>query len=93
VRVIDGVARLGEGGPLAGGTAHLLDVVRQCVGAGLDAAAAVTAATRTPAEALGIDAGTLRPGARADLVVTDAALHPTGVMRAGSWVGPEDFRS
>jgi N-acetylglucosamine-6-phosphate deacetylase len=93
VRVVDGVARLGEDGPLAGGTAHLLDVVRRCVGAGIDAAAAVTAATRTPAEALGIDAGTLRPGARADLVVTDAALHPTGVMRAGSWVGPEDFRS
>ena len=93
VRVVDGVARLGDDGPLAGGTAHLLDVVRQCVGAGVDAAAAVKAATRTPAEALGIDVGTLRPGANADLVVTDAALRPTGVMRGAGWVEPEDFRS
>jgi N-acetylglucosamine-6-phosphate deacetylase len=93
VRVVGGVARLGDGGPLAGGTAHLLEVVRRCVGAGIDVAAAVTAATRIPAEMLGIDVGTLRPGARADLVVTDAALHPTGVMRGGRWVEPEDFRS
>jgi N-acetylglucosamine-6-phosphate deacetylase len=93
VRVVGGVARLDEDGPLAGGTAHLLDVVRRCVGAGIDVAAAVTAATRTPAEAVGIDVGTLRPGARADLVVTDATLHPIRVMRGGRWVEPEDFRS
>jgi N-acetylglucosamine-6-phosphate deacetylase len=93
VRVAGGVARLGDDGPLAGGTAHLLDVVRRCVGAGIDVAAAVTAATRTPAEALGVDVGTLRPGVRADLVVTDAALRPTRVMKGGRWVAPEDFPS
>jgi N-acetylglucosamine-6-phosphate deacetylase len=93
VRVIGGVARLGEDGPLAGGTAHLLDVVRRCVGAGVDLAGAVMAATRTPAEALGIGVGTLRPGARADLVMTDGQLRPTRVMRGGRWVEPEDFRS
>jgi N-acetylglucosamine-6-phosphate deacetylase len=93
VRVIGGVARLGDGGTLAGGTTHLLEVVRRCVGAGIELAAAVTAAARTPAEALGIDVGRLRAGTRADLVVTDAELRPTGVMRAGRWVAPEDFRS
>jgi N-acetylglucosamine-6-phosphate deacetylase len=91
VRVQGGVARLGDGGPLAGGTAHLSEVVRRCVGAGVDVAAAVTAATRTPAEALGIDAGVLLPGARADLVVTDRDLRPIRVMRGGRWVGQEDF--
>jgi N-acetylglucosamine-6-phosphate deacetylase len=93
VRVVDGVARLGDDGPLAGGTAHLLDVVRRCVGAGVDLVAAVTAATRTPAEAIGIDTGALRSEARADLVVTDRDLHPTGVMRGGRWAAPEDFPS
>ena len=90
VRVVGGVARLGEGaeGPLAGGTAHLLDVVRRCVDAGVDLTAAVAAASSGPAAVLGIDAraGTLAPGRPADLVVTDRALQPLRVMRGGVWV-------
>lgn len=89
VRVHDGVARLvdGDDAPLAGGTAHLLDVVRRCVHAGIPLTDAVTAATRTPAQVLG--AGTwpeLVAGRTADLVVTDAELRPVRVMRAGEWV-------
>ncbi len=91
VRVVDGVARLGEGseGPLAGGTADLLAVVRRCVEAGVDLASAVAAATSSPAAALGLDAraGTLAPGRPADLVVADAELRPLRVMRAGDWIG------
>lgn len=88
IRVRGGVARTGPDGPLAGGTAHLLDVVRRCVDAGIDIADAVTAATRTPARAAGLDdtAGVLAPGRRANLVVTDADLHPAEVMRAGEWL-------
>ena len=90
VRVIGGVARLGEGaeGPLAGGTADLLEVVRRCVAAGVDLASAVEAATSSPAAALGLDAlaGTLAPGRPADLVVADEDLRPLRVMRSGVWV-------
>ncbi|MFZ5846665.1 MAG: N-acetylglucosamine-6-phosphate deacetylase [Actinomycetota bacterium] len=89
VTVDDGIARIGSDGPLAGGTAHLLDVVRRCVRAGVDIVDAVTAATRTPARAAGLGgtAGVLAPGGRADLVITDANLRPVAVMRAGDWLG------
>jgi N-acetylglucosamine-6-phosphate deacetylase len=92
VRVADGVARIvtpdehGEpvAGAIAGGTAHLLDVVRHAVAAGVPLADAVLAAGRTPASVLGrTDIGVLVPGARADVLVTDGALHPLRVLRAG----------
>lgn len=92
---LDGVAKDGPedpGGPgdrpLAGGTAHLLDVVRRTVAGGVDLATAVTAATTTPAGVLGLPPGGLEPGARADLVVVDAQLRPVRVMRGGRWVAP-----
>lgn len=90
VRVRGGVARLADGddAPLAGGTAHLLDVVRRCALAGVPLTDAVTAATRTPAGVLGWSAWPeLTPGREADLVVTDADLRPVRVMRDGDWVG------
>ena len=74
---------------LAGGTANLLDVVRRTVReTGTCLADAVTAASRTPARALGVDdeVGELRPGLRADLLVVDDALMPVRVMRAGAWL-------
>lgn len=84
VTVEDGVARLSEGGSIAGGTATLLDVVRWTVReAGVSLADAVLAATATPAEALALPAGRLRPGDRADLVVTSDALELVLVLRAG----------
>ncbi len=90
VRVHAGVARLSDGddAPLAGGTAHLLDVVRRCVDAGVELEDAVTAATTTPASVLGLEGPhALVEGARGDLVVVDADLRPVRVMRAGDWVG------
>ncbi len=88
VVVADGVARLAdgsaEGGAIAGGTAHLLDVVRHTVAAGVPLADAVRAASLTPAGVLGrSDVGALEVGRRADLVVTDAALGVQSVVRAG----------
>ncbi|MBU4213357.1 MAG: amidohydrolase family protein [Actinobacteria bacterium] len=88
VRVADGVARLitsdGSVGAIAGGTAHLLDVVRSVVGAGVAVADAVSSATRTPARLLGlVDRGELAPGLRADVLVTDPDLHPRRVIRTG----------
>lgn len=87
VRVADGVARLTEGGAIAGGTAHLVDVVRATVAAGVPLVDAVRAAATTPAEVLGrADLGALEAGCRADVLVTDPDLHPRAVLRAGRWV-------
>jgi N-acetylglucosamine-6-phosphate deacetylase len=88
VRVGGGVARLleedGSAGAIAGGTAHLLDVVRSVVHAGIGLVAAVRAAATTPAEVLGrADLGALVPGRRADVVVTDGDLQCVAVYRAG----------
>lgn len=87
VDVVDGVARLAGGGAIAGGTAHLVDVVRSTVAAGVPLERAVRAASLTPADVLGrADVGALEAGRRADVLVTDAHLRPVRVMRAGRWV-------
>ncbi|MEN0129830.1 MAG: amidohydrolase family protein [Brevundimonas sp.] len=91
VRVADGVARIvepdGTSGAIAGGVAHLLDVLRRVVDAGVPLVDAVRAAATTPAEVLGRDdLGALARGRRADVLVTDEALSPVRVMRAGQWV-------
>ncbi|MFT3943524.1 MAG: amidohydrolase family protein [Ancrocorticia sp.] len=83
VHVTNGVARL-RGGNLAGGTSHLLDVVRNCVSAGVSLPDAVTMASRTPARVLGRDdVGVLQAGCRADVVVVDEMLHAQRVYRRG----------
>jgi len=89
VQVSGGVARLVHGGALAGGTAHLLDVVRTTVAGGVPLVDAVRAASTTPAEVLGdVRIGALEAGRRADVVVTDDELRVVEVMRAGTVVGP-----
>ncbi|HEY0118664.1 MAG TPA: amidohydrolase family protein [Cellulomonas sp.] len=95
VRVAGGVARIveadGSAGSIAGGTAHLLDVVRCTVGAGVPLVDAVRAASVTPADVLGRrDLGSLVAGHRADLVVVDDDLRPRRVMRRGAWLGDGD---
>lgn len=85
VTVTAGVART-VSGSLAGGTAHLLEVVRRAVHhAGIALPAAVRAASLTPAELLGLagQRGHLGVGTRADLVCVDADLRPTSVLLAG----------
>jgi N-acetylglucosamine-6-phosphate deacetylase len=87
VRVGGGVARLADGDAIAGGTAHLLDVVRCVTAAGIPLERAVRAASGTPAIVLGRrDLGALEAGRRADVVVVDADLAPLRVLRAGEWV-------
>ena len=88
VTVKDGVATLTEGGAIAGGTAHLLDVVRFAhFEAGVPLERAVFAATATPATVLGRDdIGEIREGTRADLALVSAErLAPERVMHAGEW--------
>jgi N-acetylglucosamine-6-phosphate deacetylase len=88
VRVADGVARVADHtGAIAGGVAHLLDVVRHVVAAGIPLEDAVLAAATVPADVLGRrDIGALAPGRRADLVLTDDDLVATRVLRGGAWV-------
>lgn len=88
IRVADGTARAAGTGALAGSTLTLAAAVRNTVlHSGVPLAAAVTAATRTPARVLGIDdrVGTLAPGKDADLVVLDADLRVIAVMAGGRW--------
>ncbi|MCK6212641.1 N-acetylglucosamine-6-phosphate deacetylase [Georgenia sp. EYE_87] len=87
VTVAGGVARLSGGGSIAGGTAHLLDVVRTTVAGGVPLVDAVYMASTGPARVLGDDGvGALEAGRRADLVVTDAQLRPVRVVRHGQEV-------
>lgn len=95
VVVHDGVARIAtpqaapgapeEEGPIAGGTAHLIDVVRCAVEGGVPLVDAVRSATAVPARVLGLagEIGALQPGACADVLVTDADLRPVRVLRHG----------
>ncbi|TRW43362.1 N-acetylglucosamine-6-phosphate deacetylase [Georgenia yuyongxinii] len=84
VTVAGGVARLTDGGAIAGGTAHLLDVVRTTVAGGVPLVDAVHMASATPAAVLGRDdVGALEAGRRADVVVTDDDLRVTSVLRLG----------
>jgi N-acetylglucosamine-6-phosphate deacetylase len=71
-----GVGRRPDG-TIAGAGIVLDEGVRRMVAAGLDPAMVLTAATETPARALGrTDLGRLEPGAHADLVWWDGGLHP-----------------
>jgi len=73
-RVGEGVAFTADGSALAGSTCGMIDCIRTLVQkAGVPLGAAVRAASRTPASALGLESicGTLTPGARADMVVFD----------------------
>ena len=84
VTVTRGVARLTQGGSIAGGTAHLLDVVRTTWRNGVGLVDAVYAASVQGARILGDPSiGALLPGLWGDAVVTDADLTPVRVLRRG----------
>lgn len=76
VVVADGVARLAEGGSIAGGTAHLLDVVRTTVEGGVPLVDAVRAAATVPASIIdpGAGFGALEVGKAAQVVRVDEQL-------------------
>ncbi|GGZ44887.1 N-acetylglucosamine-6-phosphate deacetylase [Streptomyces inusitatus] len=89
VDVVDGVARLAEGGAIAGSTLTLDTAFRRA--ATIDRIPVediVQAISANPAKLLGIDdrVGSLEPGKDADLVVLDEEFRLKGVMRQGAWV-------
>jgi N-acetylglucosamine-6-phosphate deacetylase len=89
VRVEDGVARLVEGDSIAGSTLTLDEALRRAVTvSALSLPEASRVLSLTPARLLGLAdrVGSLQEGKDADLVVLDAELNVTRVMRKGAWV-------
>ncbi|QDQ12248.1 N-acetylglucosamine-6-phosphate deacetylase [Streptomyces spectabilis] len=89
VVVSDGVARLAEGGAIAGSTLTLDRAFQRAVTVdGLPVEDVVTAISVTPAKVLGLydRVGSLEPGKDADLVVLDADFVLKGVLRKGEWI-------
>ena len=91
VDVVDGVARVAGTSTIAGSTATmaaLFGSALELFGPDPDQAvsAAVALTSASPARALGLNAGGLRPGMRADLVVIDDSRRVAAVMRGGEWL-------
>ncbi|POX50470.1 N-acetylglucosamine-6-phosphate deacetylase [Streptomyces sp. Ru72] len=89
VEVHEGVARLVEGGSIAGSTLTLDRAFHRAVTVdGLAVEDVVTAISARPAKLLGVydRVGSLEPGKDADLVLLDGDFRLKGVMRRGQWV-------
>ncbi|MET9320345.1 N-acetylglucosamine-6-phosphate deacetylase [Streptomyces sp. NPDC003038] len=89
VEVKQGVARLVEGGSIAGSTLTLDTAFKRSVTLDkLPVESVVQAISANPAKLIGLydEIGSLEPGKYADLVVLDAEFDVRGVMRRGEWV-------
>ncbi|MEV8317197.1 N-acetylglucosamine-6-phosphate deacetylase [Streptomyces sp. NPDC059900] len=89
VEVKDSVARLVEGGSIAGSTLTQDRAFKRSVTVdGLPVGDVVRAISANPARLLGMydRVGSLEPGKDADLVVLDSEFALKGVMRKGEWV-------
>ena len=72
-----------EDGTIAGSYKCLLDGIKVCVETGIPFETAVTAATRTPAEILGLKKGRVKAGFDADLLIVDDEINLQHVILRG----------
>lgn len=89
VEVSEGVARLVEGGSIAGSTLTMDRAFKRAATVdGLPVEDVVAASSANPAKLLGMydTVGSLEPGKDADLVILDHQFDLKGVMRRGEWV-------
>ncbi|MFI7366581.1 N-acetylglucosamine-6-phosphate deacetylase [Streptomyces sp. NPDC050149] len=97
VEVKDGVARLVEGGSIAGSTLTLDTAFHRAVTIDrIPVGDVVQSISANPARLLGVydRVGSLEPGKDADLVVLDEDFRIEGVMRKGEWIiRPKAVRS
>ncbi len=82
VRMSGGRATLPDG-TIAGSSISLMEGLRRAVRFGIPLEDAVYAATAAPATAVGLEAGTIAPGRRADLVLLDGDLNIKAVFIDG----------
>ncbi|MGH8825436.1 MAG: N-acetylglucosamine-6-phosphate deacetylase [Jiangellaceae bacterium] len=90
VRVQNGVARLVEGGAIAGSTLTMDSAFRFAVEAGVPVEDAVRMSSTNPARLISVSerVGSVAVGLDADLVVLDERFARTAVMFKGSWLDP-----
>ena len=71
-----------EDGTIAGSASNLYDCMRSVVSMGVPEGETILAATRNPARSIGIyqETGSLVPGKRADILLTDEELNLVGVL-------------
>lgn len=75
VTVSSGVARLSEGGNLAGSTTNLFDCVKCAIRMGIPEEDAVYMATAAPARLMGLNKGIIEVGYDADFIVVDGEFN------------------
>lgn len=94
VRVTGGVARLVDGGAIAGSTLTMDRAVKFAVAAGVPVPDAAVMAATAPARLLGLEdrVGSVAVGRDADLVTMDDDFDLTGVMVKGAWLGDRPGR-
>lgn len=81
--VEDGVAKLLDRSAFAGSVSTMDILIKRCVEAGIALSDAVTSATKTPAQSLGLNKGQLKQGFDADFVIFDKDINIKKVISNG----------
>lgn len=89
ITMTDGKATLPDG-TIAGSAIHLMQAVQNVISWGISPADAVTAATLTPAKAIGMDSriGSIAPGKQADMLLLNDKFELVSTIIGGEVINP-----